>query len=120
MSFKSCNLNIDIKKTGKHRLQVEMHTFVVGVVRRSGRGMWDSLMFYMVIKSRGRVPSKDSFVARRTAGPGLASQYFFQVLFLLLHLYILLLEEITIVDVAMLMLGSLTCSNIIDSQDTPL
>ena len=36
-------------------------------------------MFYTVIKSRGRVPVNDGFVARRVAGPGLAADYFFQV-----------------------------------------
>lgn len=36
-------------------------------------------MFHGVIKSRGRVPSSDGFVARRIAGPGLASNYFYQV-----------------------------------------
>ena len=36
-------------------------------------------MYQAVIKSRARVPSHDSFVARRIAGPGLASNYFLQV-----------------------------------------
>ena len=36
-------------------------------------------MFHAVIKKRGRVPSQDGFVARRIEGPGLASNYFFQV-----------------------------------------
>jgi hypothetical protein len=32
-----------------------------------------------VIKKRARVPAGDSFVVRRIAGPGLASNYFYQV-----------------------------------------
>ena len=53
---------------------------VAGVVRRGGRATWDAFMFYAVIKKRGRVPSRDGFVARRIEGPGLASHYFFQVM----------------------------------------
>ena len=36
-------------------------------------------MFHAVIRKRGRVPASNTFVARRTAGPGLASNYFYQV-----------------------------------------
>ena len=43
------------------------------------RRTWDGLMFQLIIKPRGRVPSSNGFVARRIAGPGLASNYFFQV-----------------------------------------
>ncbi|XP_013411124.1 uncharacterized protein LOC106174227 isoform X2 [Lingula anatina] len=50
-----------------------------GLVRRGGRGVWDTLMYHLVIKKRGRVPAHDGFVAKRTAGPGLASNYFFQI-----------------------------------------
>nr|CAD7439625.1 unnamed protein product [Timema bartmani] len=35
--------------------------------------------FHLVIKKRGRVPASDSFVVKRIAGPGLASNYFYQV-----------------------------------------
>ncbi|XP_033755704.1 uncharacterized protein LOC117338457 [Pecten maximus] len=52
---------------------------VFGGLRRTGRGAWDTVMYFTVVKSRGRVPSKDSFMARRIAGPGLASNYFFQI-----------------------------------------
>ena len=41
--------------------------------------MWDTFMFHAVIKKRGRVPAQDGFIARRIAGPGLASNYFYQV-----------------------------------------
>ncbi|KAJ8317953.1 hypothetical protein KUTeg_003044 [Tegillarca granosa] len=51
----------------------------IGLVRRMGRGIWDSMMFCMVIKSRGRVPSSDGFVARRVSGPGLASNFCYQI-----------------------------------------
>jgi hypothetical protein len=36
-------------------------------------------MYYIVIKPRSRIPINDSFVAKRIAGPGLASNYFYQV-----------------------------------------
>jgi hypothetical protein len=32
-----------------------------------------------VIKRFGRVPSADSFITRRTQGPGLASNFFYQI-----------------------------------------
>jgi hypothetical protein len=32
----------------------------------------------MLIKKRGRVPASDSLVVKRIAGPGLASNYFYQ------------------------------------------
>ncbi|KAH3866809.1 hypothetical protein DPMN_029932, partial [Dreissena polymorpha] len=50
-----------------------------GVLRRGLRGLWDTAMYNIVIKSRARVPASDGFVARRIAGPGLASNYFFQI-----------------------------------------
>ncbi|ESO83920.1 hypothetical protein LOTGIDRAFT_108137 [Lottia gigantea] len=50
-----------------------------GLLRRTGRGLWDTFMFQTIIKSRGRVPARDGFVARRISGPGLASNYFFQI-----------------------------------------
>jgi hypothetical protein len=56
------------------------------------RKVWDNLMFYLILKPRARVPSRDTFVARRIAGPGLASSYFYQVpnevsFFLLKYVY---------------------------------
>ena len=55
---------------------------VVSLTRRGGRGLWDTFMFQAVIKSRARVPAHDSFIAKRIAGPGLASNYFLQVRFI--------------------------------------
>ncbi|XP_056019360.1 uncharacterized protein LOC125672084 isoform X3 [Ostrea edulis] len=52
---------------------------VFALARRSGRGIWDTMMYFLVIRSRGRVPITDSFVAKRIAGPGLAAHYFFQI-----------------------------------------
>ena len=36
-------------------------------------------MFNAVIRKRARVPAGDSFVCRRVSGPGLASNYFYQI-----------------------------------------
>ena len=49
------------------------------VLKRGCRGVWDAFMFNAVIKKKAKVPASDSFVARRIAGPGLASNYFYQV-----------------------------------------
>ena len=36
-------------------------------------------MFHGVIKKRARVPAGDSFIAKRISGPGLASNFFYQI-----------------------------------------
>lgn len=43
------------------------------------RLLWDTIIFHLIIKKRGRVPASDSFVVKRIAGPGLASDYYFQI-----------------------------------------
>ncbi|KAH9503994.1 hypothetical protein Btru_067508 [Bulinus truncatus] len=53
--------------------------FLIGVLRFCLRNIWDTALFHIVIKTRGRVPGSDGFVARRVSGPGLASNYFFQI-----------------------------------------
>ena len=63
-------------------LFVLLYPLVVSLTRRGGRGLWDTFMFQAVIKSRARVPAHDSFIAKRIAGPGLASNYFLQVRFI--------------------------------------
>lgn len=62
-----CNHNVNI-------------IFIVALAKRFGRGLWDTMMYFLVIRSRGRVPISDGFVARRIAGPGLAANHFFQVM----------------------------------------
>ncbi|XP_066597146.1 uncharacterized protein [Prorops nasuta] len=51
----------------------------VAVVRYWTGVMWDTTMFHLVIKSRGRIPASDSFIVKRIAGPGLASDYYYQI-----------------------------------------
>ncbi|RZF45449.1 hypothetical protein LSTR_LSTR009320 [Laodelphax striatellus] len=40
---------------------------------------WDTIVFHVMIKKRGRIPACDSFVVKRIAGPGLTNDYFFQI-----------------------------------------
>lgn len=51
----------------------------VGLLRYWLRLVWDSAVFYLLIQKRGRVPACDSFIVKRVAGPGLASNYYFQI-----------------------------------------
>ncbi len=48
-------------------------------VRLACREVWDAAMFAIVLKRAARVPAAESFLARRVAGPGLASNYFYQI-----------------------------------------
>ncbi|XP_066153534.1 uncharacterized protein [Euwallacea fornicatus] len=50
-----------------------------GVARYWFRLMWDASLFHLIIKKRGRIPASDSFAVKRVAGPGLASDYYFQI-----------------------------------------
>jgi len=43
--------------------------------------MSDGIFFHTIIRCNAKVPSNDTFIARRVAGPGLASDHFFQVAF---------------------------------------
>ncbi|KDR19062.1 hypothetical protein L798_06418, partial [Zootermopsis nevadensis] len=58
---------------------VSLVVLTVGVLRYWLRLLWDAAAFHMLIKKRGRVPASDSFVVKRIAGPGLASNYFYQI-----------------------------------------
>ncbi|KOX81282.1 hypothetical protein WN51_00190 [Melipona quadrifasciata] len=51
----------------------------VAVIRYWIRVVWDTTMFHLVIKNRGRIPASDSFVVKRIAGPGLTSDYYYQI-----------------------------------------
>ncbi|CAG0922066.1 unnamed protein product [Notodromas monacha] len=42
-------------------------------IRWAFRSGWDALMFHWLIKRHGQIPSKDSWVAKRIAGPGLVA-----------------------------------------------
>ena len=43
------------------------------------RHAWDVVMFKAIIAKRARVPAGDSFIVKRVAGPGLASNFFYQI-----------------------------------------
>lgn len=54
-----------------------------GILRRAFRALWDAFMFHAVIKKRGRIPGSDGFTVKRIAGPGLASNFYYQVKFII-------------------------------------
>ena len=54
-------------------------TVILACMRRSARYIWDLFIFVVVIKTRARVPVTNSFVARRISGPGLATDYYYQI-----------------------------------------
>ncbi|XP_014217676.1 uncharacterized protein LOC106646149 isoform X2 [Copidosoma floridanum] len=58
---------------------VSFTILTIAVIRYWVRVMWDTAMYHLVIKSRGRIPASDSFVVKRIAGPGLASDYYYQI-----------------------------------------
>lgn len=49
------------------------------LLHRCTAGIYDEIIYQIVVKRFARIPAHDSFLARRTAGPGLAAQYFYQV-----------------------------------------
>lgn len=51
----------------------------IGVVRYCLRLVWDSLVFHVIIKKRGRIPASDSVIVKRIEGPGLNNNYFYQI-----------------------------------------
>ncbi|XP_012271893.1 uncharacterized protein LOC105695146 isoform X2 [Orussus abietinus] len=58
---------------------VSLSILTAAVTRYWIRLVWDTAMFHLLIKSRGRVPASDSFVVKRIAGPGLAQDYYYQI-----------------------------------------
>jgi len=52
---------------------------VFAVSRKTTRKVWDTVMYFLFIWKRAKVPSENSFVVRRTAGPGMASRHFYQI-----------------------------------------
>ncbi len=48
-------------------------------VRKCFRKVQDTLFYHLVLRRLARVPSSDSFVARRTAGPGMACNHIYQM-----------------------------------------
>ena len=54
-------------------------TVLLACIRRSSRYMWDLFIYVVVIKPRARIPVTNTFVARRISGPGLATDYYYQI-----------------------------------------
>uniref|UniRef100_A0A6B2KY87 Uncharacterized protein n=1 Tax=Arcella intermedia TaxID=1963864 RepID=A0A6B2KY87_9EUKA len=49
------------------------------VTRHSLRYIYDFTLYHVILKRLARVPAVDNFLARRTAGPGLRGDWFFQI-----------------------------------------
>lgn len=52
---------------------------IYAYIRFGIRSIWDTIMFQLVVKRYGRIPTENSFVARRISGPGLSSDYVYQI-----------------------------------------
>ncbi|CAF1136833.1 unnamed protein product [Rotaria magnacalcarata] len=52
---------------------------IYALLHRSFRGLYDQIIYHLIVKRLARIPAHDTFLARRIAGPGLAAQYFYQV-----------------------------------------
>ena len=52
---------------------------ILSVLRKGLRDAYDSVIFQLLIKPLGRMPVVDSFAAKRVAGPGMASNYYYQI-----------------------------------------
>ena len=52
---------------------------ILSVLRKGLRDAYDSVIFQLLIKPLGRMPIVDSFAAKRVAGPGMASNYYYQI-----------------------------------------
>ena len=52
---------------------------LVAFIRRGAQDCWDAIIFQCFIKRFARVPARDTFLAKRIAGPGMASNYLFQI-----------------------------------------
>ena len=58
---------------------VSLFWTIMAFIFRISRFFWDNLMYFCIIRNRGRIPVTDSFVARRISGPGLATNYYYQI-----------------------------------------
>ena len=51
----------------------------LSILRKGLRDAYDTVIFQLLIKPLARMPLSDNFVARRIAGPGIASTYYYQI-----------------------------------------
>ncbi|XP_042900994.1 uncharacterized protein [Parasteatoda tepidariorum] len=58
---------------------VSLVVLLASLLRFCCRVVWDIAMFHILIKRRGRVPSSNSWLVKRIAGPGLSNEHFFQI-----------------------------------------
>lgn len=53
--------------------------WTVGEARTLARQAWDYAIYNTLIEGRARVPGRDSITIKRVGGPGLSSEYFYQI-----------------------------------------
>ncbi|CAF4746596.1 unnamed protein product [Rotaria sp. Silwood1] len=58
---------------------ISLLILIYALLHRFTGGLYDQIVFKLIIKRLARIPAHDTFLARRIAGPGLAAQYFYQV-----------------------------------------
>jgi hypothetical protein len=49
------------------------------LLHRCTQGIYDNIIYHIVVKRCAKIPAHNGFLARRIAGPGLAAEYFYQV-----------------------------------------
>jgi hypothetical protein len=49
------------------------------LLHRCTQGLYDQIIYHLVVKRFAKIPAHNGFLARRVAGPGLAAEYFYQV-----------------------------------------
>jgi hypothetical protein len=52
---------------------------LLSVLRKCLRDGWDVVIFQLLIRKQARMPMNDTFLAKRIAGPGMASTYYYQI-----------------------------------------
>jgi hypothetical protein len=56
-----------------------INPFSDALLHRCAYGIYDTILYHTIVKAFARIPTNDTFLARRISGPGLASEYFYQV-----------------------------------------
>jgi hypothetical protein len=74
-----CSLLTVICKLFRKRILFILIDYLDALLHRCTRGMYDKVIYHLVVKRFARIPAHNGFLARRIAGPGLASEYFYQV-----------------------------------------
>jgi hypothetical protein len=72
------SLLISICKLLKIKNQ-KLKFYLDALLHRCTQGFYDTTIYHLIIKRFARIPAHNGFLVRRISGPGLASEYFYQV-----------------------------------------